>query len=219
LRLIVKWTSIDWRASHDRTAMLPVCYTRWTSTVQGRHTLRTLTWEWCFLLVHIIQFTLPFKRIFTKFITRILTNGWNIKLCNYQTSVSKQLPDTYSYRRQIFNKKVIGWFTSGRGAFTCRLPLDGYLRNWSGFVVSSHCHFAIIHPHVTHCFFKLLDLVVTETKFSLIFFNLNRHFKSTPFDTVVLLHLILYHFVFQFLHLIVLWSMLARKDTFYTSSM
>ena len=32
-----------------------------------------------------------------------------------------------------------------------RRPLDGYLRNWPGFVASSHCHFAIIHPHFTHC--------------------------------------------------------------------
>ena len=36
------------------------------------------------------------------------------------------------------------------------------------FFSSSHCHFAIIHPHVTHCSFMLFDLVVSENKFSLI---------------------------------------------------
>jgi hypothetical protein len=41
-----------------------------------------------------------------------------------------------------------------------KLPVDGYLRNdpnGPGFVVSSHCHFTIIHPQlVTHCSFCYL---------------------------------------------------------------
>ena len=52
-----------------------------------------------------------------------------------------------------------------------RRPLDGYLRNWPGLVASSHCHLAIIHPHVTtvtHCSCMLVYLIVSENKLSLI---------------------------------------------------
>jgi hypothetical protein len=37
------------------------------------------------------------------------------------------------------------------------------------FVASSHCHFAVIHSHITHCSFMLFDLVLSENKLSLIY--------------------------------------------------
>jgi hypothetical protein len=51
--------------------------------------------------------------------------------------------------------------------------------------------------------------IVSEIKFSLIFFKLYWHFKSTLFHTVIHDHLISYHFVFQFFISSFLWSMLA----------
>jgi hypothetical protein len=47
-----------------------------------------------------------------------------------------------------------------------RLPLDGYFWNRPDFVPSSHCHTAIIHPHVSHCSFLLFDLVMSGNKLS-----------------------------------------------------
>jgi hypothetical protein len=39
-----------------------------------------------------------------------------------------------------------------------RPTLDGNLWNWPGCGASSHCHYAIIHPHVIHCSFMLFDV-------------------------------------------------------------
>jgi hypothetical protein len=89
-----------------------------------------------------------------------------------------------------------------------RLPLDAYLRNWPGFVVSSHCHCAIIHLHVTiiilyylywHCLIKVVINL----------FNFYRHFKLTPFHTVIRVHLFNTISYFCSSSYCFLWSMLA----------
>jgi hypothetical protein len=90
-------------------------------------------------------------------------------------------------------------------SFTCLFLLslmDGYFRNWSSFVASSHCYFAIILPRVSIALLCSFDLVVGENKFSLICLFL-KAIKLTPFHNVINVHLISYHFVFQFLHFIV----------------
>jgi hypothetical protein len=76
------------------------------------------------------------------------------------------IPFSFCLSQQTQNSSFWLFFSS----FVSRpkLHLDGYPRNWSGFVASSHCHFAIIHPHVIHSSFTLFDVTVSENKLLLI---------------------------------------------------
>ena len=90
-----------------------------------------------------------------------------------------------------------------------RRPLDGYLRNWPGFVASSHCHFAIIHPHVTHCSFTLFDLVVSENKFSLFCLTFTGTLNQLHFTLLFMFTSFRTISYFSFVISLFLWSMLA----------
>jgi hypothetical protein len=90
-----------------------------------------------------------------------------------------------------------------------RLYLDGYLRNWRGFVVSYYCPFAIIHPHVTHCSFMLFGFVVSGNKLSLVcltFTDTLNQLHSTLVFICTSLRTILY---FSFFIALLLWNTLA----------
>jgi len=68
------------------------------------------------------------------------------------------------------------------------IQLGWHLLYWPCFVVSSHTHFTVIHPHFIHANFIYLTCFYEQVVINL--FKFFRHYKWPPFHTAIRIHLI-----------------------------